>query len=79
MDNQFGYVPITNSKVLCVGGISPSEAEAAREAGKELDGRGFYIFLADEAEPAAPIEVLAKFASESDAHRVLRLMAAREA
>ena len=77
MDEHFAYVPITNSKVLCVGSITAAEAAAAREGGRDLDGIGYYLFLADEDSPTSPIEILAKFVSESEAERVARLFAAK--
>lgn len=76
MDVHFAALTFRNSKVLCVGSITRAEAEAARGSGVEIDGHGYYLFLADEAAPDTPISVLAKFLSESEAASAARLMAA---
>jgi len=43
----------------------------------EVDGTGYYLFLADESRPEQPIEILAKFFSESEAARIARLLDAK--
>lgn len=73
MDEYFAATPVTNATVLCVGGITRSEAEAARSDGVEIDGRGYYVFLADEAAPDKPIEILATVVSQAAAARLARL------
>jgi hypothetical protein len=73
MEEYFGSVAVTNSTILCVGSITNAEAERAQEDGLELDGRGYYLFLASDAEPSRPIEVLAKFATLAAAERLARL------
>lgn len=74
MDVHFAALTVRNSKVLCVGSITRAEAEAARDSGIEIDGSGYYLFLADEASPRAPISVLAKFLSETEAAQAARLL-----
>ncbi|WP_143596163.1 hypothetical protein [Tistlia consotensis] len=76
MDEIVGAVPVSNSATLCIGGISSAEAERAREAGHDLDGMGYYLFLASQDDPEKPIEVLAKFWSASAAERLARMIAA---
>lgn len=76
MDEFFAALPITNAKVLCIGGITRAEAEAAKSSGADVDGRGYYLFLADESAPREPISVLAKFLSESEASKAMRLLRA---
>jgi hypothetical protein len=77
MDEYFATVPVTNATLLCVGGITRVETEAARDAGLAVDGAGYYLFLADESRPEQPIEILAKFFSETEAHRLARLLSAK--
>lgn len=77
MDGHFASMPITNATCLCVGGITQGEAESAADEGLRIDGFGYYLFLANEAMPTAPIEILAKFASTDAAERFARLIASR--
>jgi len=77
MDEYFATTPITNATLLCVGGITRAETEAAKDAGLPIDGAGYYLFLADESRPEQPIEILAKFFSESEASRIARLLVAK--
>ena len=74
MSEHFAAASLGNSRVLCVGGITRSEAEAAREDGLEIDGTGYYLFLADESAPKQPISILAKFFSPLEAERLSRLL-----
>lgn len=76
MDDAVGAFPISNSASLCVGGISNAEAQRARDAGHEVDGTGYYLFLANHSEPEQPIEILAKFWSASAAERLAKMIAA---
>ena len=76
MDEYFASSPITNATLLCVGGITRAETAAALDAGLQIDGTGYYLFLADESQPQQPIEILAKFFSEAEASRVARLFGA---
>ena len=77
MDEYFAATPITNATVLCVGGITRAEAEVARDDGAEIDGRGYYLFLANEGTPEQPIEILAKIVSDNAAARLARLFEQR--
>ena len=74
MDAQFGSLPLTNSTVLCIGGITHAEAQAASADGTSVDGLGYYLFLAQEGLPDEPIQVLAKFLSIDHAETVTRLL-----
>lgn len=67
MENYFASLSLDDSTVLCVGAITSAEARDAADAGGEIDGLGYYLFLASEAEPTAPITLLAKFMSEETA------------
>lgn len=77
MDEYFAAMPLTNATMVCVGGISGREVRQAQEDGIEVDGLGYYLFLANEAEPKQPIQILAKFVSEREAGRFARMLAAR--
>lgn len=79
MDEYFATMPVTNATVLCVGGITRAEAEAAKDDGLDIDGTGYYLFLANEASPEQPIEILARFFSEMQAARFARILEARAA
>lgn len=70
MDEYFAAMLITATTHLCIGGITRSEAKRA-----EVDGKGYYLFLANEAEPKQPIQILAKFVSALEAGRLARLLA----
>ena len=78
MDEYFAAMPVNNATVLCVGGITNVETERARDGGLDVDGRGYYLFLANASEPREPIQLLAKFFSELEAGRVARLLAAHQ-
>lgn len=73
MDEYFAATPITNATVLCVGGITRAEAEAARGDGISVDGSGYYLFVADEGSPDRPIEILAKLVSDEAASKLARM------
>lgn len=75
MDDYFAAMPMTNATMLCVGGITRAEAERAKDDGIAIDGTGYYLFLANEAEPKQPIQVLAKFISEMEAGQFARMIA----
>ena len=77
MDEYFAAMPVTNATMLCVGGVTRTEAEQARSDGVEIDGRGYYLFLANASAPREPIQLLAKFFSEFEAGRFARLLAAQ--
>ena len=74
MDEYFGTASLGNSRVLCVGGITRGETESLAEDGCQIDGKGYYLFLADEAEPHRPIEVLGTLLSPSHAARLASLL-----
>ena len=77
MDEYFAAFPITNSTFLCVGGITRRETELAQENGVDIDGQGYYLFLARANEPRTPVHLLAKFFSEFEAGLIARLIAGR--
>jgi hypothetical protein len=78
MDEYFATVAITNATVLCVGGITRAETEAAHDDGLEIDGAGYYLFLADESRPDEPIEILGKFFSVTEAARLAELLQTKQ-
>jgi hypothetical protein len=79
MEEYFAATSLGNATVLCVGGITRREAEAAREDGLQIDGTGYYLFLADEGAPKEPIQVLAKLFSPLHAEKLSRLLERRPA
>ena len=79
MEEYFSCFPVSNSTSLCVGGITNAETERAQDDGLELDGLGYYLFLASNAELTRPIEILAKFATPAAAERLARLFLRAEA
>lgn len=76
MDEDFASIPLTNATRLCVGSITATEAANLKADGIDEDGLGYYLFLANEAEPETPIEVLGRFFSPFEATRFLRLVPA---
>ena len=74
MDEYFAATPVTNSTVLCVGGITSKEAEAARDDGLQVSEDGYYLFLAEQGAPQTPIQLLAKFFSPLEADTFSRLL-----
>jgi hypothetical protein len=72
MEEYFAEIPVGNSSVLCVGGITRNEAERAIDNGIDVDGFGYYLFVADRTAPERPIEVLAKFVSLAAAENLAR-------
>jgi hypothetical protein len=77
MAHEPAAIPVSNSTVLCVGGITRRETELAQESGIDVDGRGYYLFLARVSEPRRPIHLLAKFFSQVEAGLIARLIAAQ--
>lgn len=73
MEEYFASIPVSNSTRLCVGTITRSEAEAAMQDGMPVDGRGYYLFIADEASPESPIQILARFLSPYEAATAVKL------
>jgi hypothetical protein len=76
MDEYFAAMPINNATVLCVGGVTRAEVAQAQDSGIDIDGHGYYLFLANASEPRQPIQLLAKFFSELEVGRIARLLAA---
>ena len=71
MEEYYFDVPLSNSRSLCVGPITREEATATSAA--FCDGLGYYLYLADAANPHA-IEVLARIASEEAALRLTAVL-----
>lgn len=76
MNETFAIISVRNSRVLCIGSITRSEAREARTSGLEVDPSGHYLFLASASDPSAPIEILAKFFSAEQAERAVDLLPA---
>ena len=70
----FATVAVSNSKRLCIGGVTRREVGEARAAGLEVEPSGVYLFLASDSDPKSPIEVLAKFFSVEQAERAAALL-----
>lgn len=77
MSEHFASMPLTNATHVCIGTITDKEADALRADGHDSDGLGYYLFLANEAEPESPIEVLCRFFDSSRAGQFARLLEAR--
>jgi hypothetical protein len=77
MDMHLAAMPLTNATFVCVGGITAAEAENARSDGYDVDGFGYYLFLAEETAPEKPIQVLAKFYSSDEATAFARAIRGR--
>ena len=77
MGAHFASMPLTNATHVCVGTITEREAETLKADGFDSDGLGYYLFLANEAEPQTPIEILGKFFDVSRASAFARLLEAR--
>jgi hypothetical protein len=67
-------VAVSNSKRLCIGGVTRREANEAKAAGLDVDPAGIYLFLASDSDPKSPIEVLAKFFTVDQAERAAALL-----
>ena len=74
MSRYFAAIPVSNARLLCVGGISEREVADARESDLDLDGSGYYLFLANADRPSEPIEILAKFFSPDQAEHAASLL-----
>ena len=74
---HFAAMPLSNSSVLCVGSITRRETLSAQEDGIQVDGYGYYLFVADESEPKKPIQILAKVATQAAAEKLARLFSAQ--
>ncbi len=75
---NFAAIPLNNSSVLCIGGITKAEAIDAEGGGIEIDGSGYYLFLASADKPKEPIRLLAKFFSVAHAEEAARLFPAAQ-
>lgn len=69
MQEYYFDLPLTNSRVLCIGSITKREADAA--GADFCDGFGTYLFLANANDLQEEIEVIARVVSE-EAADVLR-------
>ena len=76
-NGDFASLHLNDAMILCVGGMTHAEADALRGDDPAFDGRGYYLFLADERAPDQPIQVLAKFLSAFEAERLARLFSRR--
>ena len=74
MEEYYFEMPITNSKVLCVGSITRTEAVVAKYDADFCDGYGYYLFFADTEEPRGDIEIVAKIVSEDAAAQFAKLL-----
>jgi 2-keto-3-deoxy-6-phosphogluconate aldolase len=72
MDFNFASIPVSNTSILCIGGITNEQAQDLRDNGVDVDGFGYYLFLADTQNPSAPIEVIAKCFSAAHAEALAR-------
>lgn len=74
MSRYFAAIPVSNARLLCVGGVSEREAAEARGLDLDVDGSGYYLFLAEADRPSEPIEILAKFYSPDQAEYAASLL-----
>lgn len=72
MGDYFASIPVSNTTRLCVGALTQAEADAA-----QVDATRYYLFLANEAAPAEPIQILASFFSPFEAARAARIFHAQ--
>jgi hypothetical protein len=77
MDEYFAETKLTNTTALCVGGITSKEAQAARNDGLDVDGFGYYVFLAEENGNRHTIQILGKLFSAGHAERLARMLERR--
>lgn len=73
MQEIFCSISLKNSKILCVGSITRKESREIASQGIIADPSEFYLYVASEAEPTSPIEILAKFFSIEQAERAAEL------
>jgi hypothetical protein len=69
----FATMPLSNRMVLCVGGITRRETIQAQDDGVDVEGKGYYLFLASANQPKNPIRLLAKFFTPLEAEAAVRL------
>jgi hypothetical protein len=74
MKETFATITVSNSKRLCIGGITRSETKEALASGLDVDNSGVYLFIASESDPKSPIEILAKFFSLEQAEQAAELL-----
>ena len=74
MEEYYFEVPVSNSKVLCVGPITRRETELVLDEASFCDGFGYYLFVADAEKPNADIEIIAKLVSRDAASRLGNLL-----
>ncbi len=75
MNDYFASMPLSNKTVLCVGGITRRETNQAQDDGIDIDGNGYYLFLASVDQPKNPVRLLAKFFTQLEAEAAVRLFA----
>lgn len=68
MQEYYFDLPLTNSRVLCIGSITKREAEAA--GADFCDGFGTYLFLANADDLQEEVEIIAKIVSQEAADRL---------
>jgi hypothetical protein len=68
MDEYYCEIPLTNSRVLCIGPVTRKEAESADS--KFCDGFGTYLFIANADNPSEEIDILAKVVSDEATERL---------
>lgn len=74
MQETFATLTVSNSKRLCIGGITRAEAREAEASGLDVSPNGLYLFVASDADPTSPIEILAKFFSVEEAEQAAELL-----
>lgn len=74
MQEVFASIGVSNSKRLCIGGVTKAEMREASASGLDVENCGIYLFLASESNPQEPIEILAKFISLDQAERAAALL-----
>ncbi len=77
MEEYYSEVSISNTKMLCVGPITNSEASLISDDAEFCNGLGYYLYVADASQPAKGIEVLAKFISPEAARNLSSLLSLR--
>jgi hypothetical protein len=79
MEEYFGTTSLSNASMLCVGPITRKEAEAARNDGLDVDGVGYYLFIADGGSPGEPIQLIGKVFSPHHASKLARALGTKAA
>ncbi len=74
MEEYYFEMPVTNSKVLCVGSITRAESETSDHDAEFCDGYGYYLFFADAEAPRSDIQIVAKLLSEDAAAQFVKLL-----